>query len=202
MGYLICLRYKAMLHLQGEYKDIQLASKYLMEAITYRRPDFKAENIQDYFLSLEEFMLINNLALLVNETEGLPKALEMWQKLKTCYEKTHSHSLARNAYRDLVMNISIALKLLGRYEECLEAAIEGCERSLYSQNMKEYSRYLYQRAFCLMKLDRRDEGRPLYRKFLMLACALDGQYNISFETVSKEYEDEFGEPAPFTPQAE
>ena len=47
-----------------------------------------------------------------------------------------------------------------------------------------------------MKLGQKDEGRALYKKFLALAYALDGHFAISFETVMKEYRDEFGEAPP------
>ena len=62
--------------------------------------------------------------------------------------------------------------------------------------MKSFGQFLYQRAFCKMKLGQKDEGRTLYKKFLMFSYALDGHTNISFETVKKEYEDEFEEVSP------
>ena len=47
-----------------------------------------------------------------------------------------------------------------------------------------------------MKLGQKDEGRQLYKKFLMLAYVLDGHMAICFKTVRKEYEDEFLEAPP------
>ena len=40
-----------------------------------------------------------------------------------------------------------------------------------------------------MKLGKKEEGRELYKKFLMFAYVLDGYCAINFETVRKEFVD-------------
>ena len=145
----------------------------------------------------DEFLLINTLASILRDTEGLPAALDVWQKLKRSYDRDYALNPQNNElYRVLMMNISIALKLSGRWEECLRAAEEGYDASLAQHDMKSVGRFLYQRAFCLMKLGQKEKGRALYERFLMFARALDGYAGINFETVKKEYEDEFGETSP------
>ena len=197
LGYLIFLRFKACLHQQGEYKDPPLALKYILEAIKYTRPDFAIDKIPDYFLAPDEFHLLNTFASILRDTEGMSAAINVWLKLKDNYERGYAlNQKTRIAYRDLVVNISISLKLSGRYEECLEMATEGIATSQKNDDMRAYSRFLYQKAFCLMKLGKKEEGRALYKKFLMFAYVLDGYANISFETVKKEFEDVFGEEAP------
>lgn len=204
LGYELCLVYRANLHSQGEHQDPALAQELIEKVLKLRRPDFSLDKIEGYYLTFDEFLHLNTLATCIVQTRGLEEALGFWQRLKACYEKHYSagranayaNQQARVAYGNLVMNIAIALKLLGRHEECLAVAEEQCGGAIRNNKMMEFSRYLYQRAFCLMKLGRRDEGRPLYRKFFGLADALDGHYNISLETVKKEYEEQFGEPPP------
>ena len=196
-GYLIYLRFKAGIHSQGEYKDPPLVIKCVLEALRYRRPDFAVENIPNYFLSHDEFLLINNLAIAVRDMEGLPAAIDIWQKLKENYNRNYTlHPKENLAYLNLVMSLAIALKQSERYEECLCITEEGCNVSLTHNDVKSFSRFLYQRAFCMMKLGQNDEGRALYKRFLMFAYALDGYANISFDMMKKEYEDEFGEVSP------
>ena len=191
------MRFKAHLHAQDEHKDSPLAIKFALESLRFRRPDFDIDKIPEYFLSHDEFLMINTLAIAIRDTQGLPAALDIWKKLKENYERDHSLKSYENvAYKNLVMNISIALKLMGRYEECLSIAEEGYGVSLAQHDMKSFSRFLYQRAFCKMKLGQKEEGRALYKKFLMFAYVLDGYAGISFETVKKEYEDEFREASP------
>ena len=197
LGYLVFLRLKANLHAQGEYKDLSLAMKCTLDCLRHRRPDFEIDKINEYFLSHDEFLLVNNLAIISRELEGLPAALDIWLKLKENHDRNYSlNPKDDNAYRVLVMNIAIALKLSKRYEECLKIATEGYDKSLAHNDLKSFSRFLYQRAFCLMKLGQKEEGKALYKKFLMFAYVMDGYANICFKTVMKEYEDEFGEASP------
>ena len=197
IGYLLYLRFKANLHSEGEYKDTPLAMKYVLEALRFRRPDFAVDDIPNYFLAHDEFLLINTMAVIVRDLEGLPAAIEIWQKLKDNYDRDYAFLTKDNiAYNSIVMNIALALKMCGRYEECLSRAEEGYKISLEQHDMRSFSRYLYLRAFCKMKLGQRDEGRALYKRFLMLAYVLDRYARISFDTVKKEYEDEFSEASP------
>jgi len=161
------------------------------------RADFETDKIPDYFLAPDEFILINMLAVAYKELEGLPKAIEIWLKLKANYQKNYTVNIQtfnHPAYRDLTANIALALLHSLRFAECLDVAEENAVMALQQHDMKTYSRCLHQKAFCLMKLGRTDEGKEWYKKFLMFAYALDGYAAINFETVKKEYTDNFGEP--------
>ena len=63
-------------------------------------------------------------------------------------------------------------------------------------DMRSFSRLLYQRVYCMMKPRQKEEGRKLYKKFLMFAYVLDGYASISYETVRKEFVDTFGVDVP------
>jgi tetratricopeptide (TPR) repeat protein len=144
-------------------------------------------------LSHDEFLFINLISIAYKDLYGISKAIEIWQKLKTNYEKNYMATVGENiAYRDLLVNIAIALKQSERFEECLSLVEDGMAIALKYHDMRSYSRYLYQKAWCLLKLGNKKEGEELYKKFLMFAYTLDGYANISFETVKKEYEDVFG----------
>jgi transcriptional regulator with XRE-family HTH domain len=191
----LLLRFKANLYLQGTYKDTQLALKYIMECLECNRPGFDIDKIPDYYLAMDEYLIINLLAIAYRDLEGLPKAIEIWQKLKVNYERSYTlqNQVYNNqAYRDLVSNIALALKHSERYDECLQTVEEGMNMALTQHDMRAYSRFLHQRAWCLLKLGRKDEGEEWYKKFLMFAYVLDGYAAINFDAVKKEYKDTFG----------
>jgi len=193
----LLLRLKANLHLQGPYKDVDFALKCVLECIGKNRADFDVEKISEYFLAPDEFILINMLAVAYKELEGLPSALGIWRKLKANYLNNYTVNIQtfnNPAYRDLTANIALALLHTRQYAECLDVARENAAMALQQHDMKAYSRCLHQQAFCLMKLGRTDGGKEWYKKFLMFAYVMDGYAAINFETVKKEYTDNFGEP--------
>jgi DNA-binding XRE family transcriptional regulator len=192
-GKSLLLILRAHLHSQGKYKDSKLALEYTLEAIKLQRPDFETEKIAGYFLSNDEFLLINLLAVIYRDLYGIPEAIEIWRLLKANYERNYTVDLGKNeAYRILLSNIALALKHAERFDECLQAVDEGMALALKYHDMKAHSRYLHQRAWCLLKLGNKQEGEEAYKKFLMFAYVLDGYANIDFQTVKKEYEDVFG----------
>jgi len=164
-----------------------------MQCIRVNRPSFDIDKIPEYYLAHDEFTLINILAVIYKDIEGLPKAIEIWMKLKTNYERSYSLNPYSNLpYRDLTSNIALALKHSERFEECLAAVETGMKMPLDFHDMKAYSRYLHQKGWCLLKLGRRKEGEQWYKKFLHFAYVLDGYAAINFETVKMEYKDVFG----------
>lgn len=193
-GYQIYLRFMAAVHLQGQYKDIHKSLECATECIKINRPDFDIDKLADYFLSPDELTLLNMIAIAYAEIEGMSRAIEIWFMLKANYEKQYNLSVHENPrYRELVLNICVGLKNAERFEECLAIAEEGLKSALANNEMRTHIIYFRQKAWCLMKLGRADEGRELYKKFLMLAYVMDGYASVSFEMGKKEYEDTFGE---------
>jgi tetratricopeptide (TPR) repeat protein len=193
-GYHVYLRYKAALHTHGPYKDIVAARDHALECIKLNRPDFDLDKIPDYFLSHDELLLLNMMAVAYAEIEGIDKAIEIWFALKQNYEKQYNINAQENPrYREIVLNICVGLKNAERFEECLAIAEEGLKEALIHHEMRTHIIYFKQKAWCLMKLGRKEEGRELYKKFLMLAHIMDGYATVSFEVGKKEYEDTFGE---------
>jgi len=134
------------------------------------------------------------MAVAYSEIEGIGRAIEIWFMLKSNYEKPYNIRVHENPrYRELVLNICTALKKAERFEECLCLAEEGLKSTLANSEMRTYIIYFYQKAWCLMKLGRTEEGKSIYKKFLLLAYAMDGYASVSFEGAKKEYEETFGE---------
>jgi len=171
----------------------RLAKEYAIKFLQINRPNFELDNISDYLLSDDETILISLLAIIYRDLEGLPKALEIWLKLKQNYEKNYKLKTPNMAHRDLLTNIALAYKHLERWEDCLQAAEEGMDMSLNNHDMRTYSRHLHLKGWSLLKLGRKDEGQVMYKKFLMFAYVLDGYAAMKFETDKKEYLAEFGD---------
>jgi len=113
--------------------------------------------------------------------------------LKESYEKQFDTGVHENPrYRDLVLNICVSLKKAERFEECLVLAETGLKNAITHHEMRNHILYFFQKVWCLMKLGRTEEGKELYKKFLMLAYVMDGYISVSFDVAKKEYEDTFG----------
>ncbi|MCL2189374.1 MAG: helix-turn-helix transcriptional regulator [Defluviitaleaceae bacterium] len=193
-GYLIYARFNAGLHLHGAYKDTQKCLRLAMECLSLTRDDFDINKIPEYFLSLDELMTLNMVALAYADIEGINKAIEIWFKLKENYEKQFNigvHETPR--YRELVLNICVALRNAERYEECLTLAEEGLKNALTHHEMRTHLIFYRQKAWCLMKLGREEEGREWYKKFIMLAYVMNGYATVSYDLAKQEYEATFGE---------
>ena len=70
----------------------------MLECIRLKREDFEIDKIPEYFLAHDEYTLINTLALAYKELEGLPKAIDIWQKLKANYERDYSINPYNNLF--------------------------------------------------------------------------------------------------------
>ena len=181
--------------------NILKAREYAAKAIKLYRSNFDLSKIEDYFLTLREYNLISTLATTYGYLDDLPKEIEILDKLKINFEKNQKiiiESRGQNLnintfYAGLLTNIAINYKLLGMWEECLIQSTKNMETFLKYNDIRLYARAIYQRAYSLMKLGHKDEGRYYYNKFFMLAYILDGYAAINFAVVKKEYEEVFGE---------
>ncbi|MDR2600556.1 MAG: helix-turn-helix transcriptional regulator [Oscillospiraceae bacterium] len=192
-GYSIYLKYKASLHMYGQYKDPEKCRDYAIEYIKINRPDFDINKLTSYFLSQDELLVLNLAAVAYAEIDGIDRALEIWFMLKETYERQFDAGVHENPrYRELVINICVSLKKAERYEECLEFAEKGLVTAITYHDMRIYILCLYQKAYSLIKLGRMDEGKELYKKFLMFTYVVDGFASFSFDLAKKEYEETFG----------
>jgi len=176
--------------------DVTKARALALEIIALFRKDFDMDKIDTYFLTTREYNLLSKIAATYGYEKNLDKSLEIWFKLKINYERNHKIVVQNYAintfYVDLLANLGITYKLQGRWEECLDHATENMVTFLQYNDIKAYSRALYQRAYSLMKLGRTEEGKSYYNKFFMLSYVFDGYAAIHFDIVKKEYEDVFG----------
>ena len=200
LGYWALLSVKASFYsidsLEGnQYKNPELAIKYSLESLRIARPDFEIEKIPDYYLATHEYQLLNSLALAYGELEGEHKAIELWRKLKANMEKNYSVSVrdaSNEWYRNLLCNITVMLLKTELYEECLQSAEESLVIAQATQSIFHYQNALGAKAFCLLKLGRKDEGEELYKKFMLFRYAIDGYPGLDFDSTKEWYEANFG----------
>jgi len=200
LGYELLLRAKASFYSldvggRNKYLDPAVSIEYAMECLQITRPGFDVEKIHDYYLATHEYRLLTSLAI-AYEHSDVANALELWRKLKSNIEKNYAESIRSNAnewYRDLLNNIAIALFRNELYEECLEVAETGIALARATYNMLHFCTHLTCKAYCLMKLGRKDEGKHLCKKAILLAYALDGTAGQNFVSAKTEYEELFGE---------
>jgi len=199
LGYELFLRAKASFYSldvggRNKYLNPVIAIEYALECLQITRPGFDVEKIPDYYLATHEYRLLTSLAL-AHEHNNIVNALDLWRKLKANIEKNYGESIRSNAnewYRDLLNNIAIALFRNELYEECLGVAESGLSLARATYNMLHFCTHLTCKAYCLMKLGREDEGKPLCKKAILLAYALDGTAGQNFVSSKSEYEEMFG----------
>ena len=188
-GYQIYLRYKALLHIRGQYEDTPACINYAMECIRLSRPDFEIERISEYFLSPEELQLLSIIAVAYEDM-----TIEILRQIKSNYEEHYTaNAQGDRRYRELLLNIVSALINAGHYEECLEVAEEGLSYALMHSEMRTCLIYFRHTAWCLMKLGRTKEGKEQYKKFLMLAYVMDSYSIVSVEEAQRSFEEAFGD---------
>lgn len=175
----------------NKYHNPDLGIKYSMEAIYITRPDFEINKIPEYFLAMHEYLNINTIAIAYSTMGDRLKSIEILKMVKANIEKNYSmeiHDYVISWYRNMQCNISIAMMKAGMLEECLESAEEGLKNNLHTNDLIYYYNNMYCKAYSLVGLGRKKEGRDIFKKVLLLVYALDGHAGLDFESIKKEYE--------------
>jgi len=203
LGYKILLHLKAGLFSLGNplfvnnYYNPESAVECALKCLRLTRNDFDVDKIPEYFLSTNEYILLNFLALAYDGLGKIDKTIELWVQIKANLEKKHvarGGGKFNNWYEGILHNMAITLERAGRYDECLNATREGLIFTQRTHNMLLHQSYMALRAMCLMKLERIEEGQEAHKKLMMFRYAVDGHPGIpSYEQGQKWYEELYGE---------
>jgi len=180
--------------------NLDLSMEHAVALIKLYREDFELNQIDSYYLTIREYNTISTIATIHGYRGDFTTALRILNQLKTNYEQNQqvisTHGALNVFYTNLLVNLGVTYKISGDYDACLTQSIQNMELFKKHNDMKAFSRALYQRAFSLMKLGNTGEGKVFYHQFFMLASVLDGWAGISLPTVLKEYRDQFGDKFP------
>jgi len=182
----------------GPYKNLELALKYVMEAIKENRPDFDINEIQNYFLSEKERAIITTLGTIHGELGDLEKSIKIIAKLIKSYEKNYStmDEVIRVNYCTQFVNLAATYAALEQYEKCLEAADKGLAVAQgFDMAINHYMYSLCNKAYALISLGRKDEGYLLYKRYFLYIYSLGKEQHpgIDFDMLKQEFEKTTGD---------
>lgn len=162
------------------------------ELLKINRPNFHMDDLETYYLSPGEFERLSHLGTIYGLNGEYDKSATLFQELINNYDKKYGNKVRPKPwYISLFNNCAFALSYAERYEEALEVVEKGLNLLLYSSAMQYYS-MLHIKATCLCRLKRMEEGKETYKKLCYLLIATGGDAVANFETVTEEFEKEFG----------
>jgi len=156
-------------------QDYQATYEHATTAIKVSKPDFDEDKIDMYILTYDEIQLINQIASAHAHISSLEKSAEIFIKLKVVLDKHYlDDSKFPRIYMTLLANISKALGLLARYEECMEICDVGISFCKVHGDASFYPDFLLNKACCLLSLgNRQQDALRLLEKFYALLDAYD-----------------------------
>ena len=203
-GYPIIKQAQMLIHVMDTNENpesIDKALDIIYEILEIQRPGFRLENLTSYFLSQTEIAMIQNIAIYTglykkdwDEAIRIQKLLI--ESIETKYEKVTG--FGKWYYRNMQKDLCLMCIESERYSEALELA-EKCIGFFYDGYLAQFSPTypfysgMKAKAIALLKTGNKDEGTKQYRKFLMLAYALDGWLGTSFESEMEECRKHLGE---------
>lgn len=171
--------------------ELDTALDTLMEAFRITRPDFEADKIDAYILTYSEMTKVNTLAIIYKKMYGLGKGTEILKKLRTNMEKGYiDDNTRRILYVTVIYNIALNSSYAEQWDECMEACETGLPLAVYYNDISLYAKFMPMKSYCLLKMDKKEEGLALCKKTFCLFIGLD--MDVQYKAFQKDLEDEFG----------
>ena len=130
-------------------------------------------------LSYEEIVILNNIALCYKAMEQRPRAIELFYTVKNYYDRQiSSPEEALRTQPMILYNLSSALGLEGRYDECIAVCDEAISLVRRTYRYANYEKTLYNRAWSLLRRNRegdREAARNSLQQAYRFAYAVDNQ---------------------------
>lgn len=172
-------------------KDYNSMYYHAVEALKITKPDFDEEKINTYILFFDEIKLINQIAVSYSFLTSVEKSTEILLKLKTSIDKGYVDGDEKiKTYIPLLYNITKNLGLLKRFGESIPICDTGIELCLTHRNSFYYPMFLFNKAYCLLHLDKKQEGIDFLEKIYALLTGYERFAELS--KIESYVEKEFG----------
>lgn len=164
------LHVRTLIEAKGELTMMSLAK--LEDAIRLTLKNYGDTKIFNYLLTYEEIVILNNIACVHGENGDKRRAIQMLFQLKEYMEEKYINSEEKiNIFPTIIYNLSKYLRLVGRFEECIELCNMGIEQLRKYGSMKYLALLLYNKAWCMVKID--DPNRDECKKNLIEAYYIE-----------------------------
>lgn len=143
--------------------DLAPLIERLQDVIGMTVRDFSVETIGRRAMSREEIKMCNALATLYHRDGQAELAIDILQKLRTLLNKPYYEK--REKYQTFIIvtyNLSKYVGLAGWHEECIALCDEGIEACRQSNRISALSALIFNKAYSLEEMGRREESFPLF----------------------------------------
>ncbi|MGN0517368.1 MAG: helix-turn-helix domain-containing protein [Acutalibacteraceae bacterium] len=153
----------------------------LEKAIKYTYPKYNTKKVF-YVLSYEEIIILNNIAVCHAIDNKIKKAIDIWYNIKEYYDEhiINTEEALRTQLMVLV-NLSEALQIAGRYDECIEICDIAINITKSTARCRWLSRTLRMKAISFLKKDKDkyyDEILQLIKKSYYMAYVLEDEEEL------------------------
>ena len=182
---------KAKSSLAFNKKDYRGMYDYAVDAIRITKPYFNEEEIDSYILFYDEIIIINQIATAHSFISSLAKSTDILLKLKVSMDNGYIDDDEKiKTYITILYNITKNLGLLKRYDESLEICDIGINLCIKYQNSFLHPMILFNKAYCLLHLEKKEEGINILEKVYALFIGNDRLTELA--EIKNYVEKEFG----------
>lgn len=143
----------------------------LTEIMMMTVPDYGKRPLSELFLSHQETMLINNIAIAYAESGERSTAIKLWDELKEFLEKGAMNRHEKETLLGpVILNLVKYLGLEKRYEEALEHAESGINTLVATGKTLYVSELHYDIAWILVQMDRDKYAEEVAEELLLSIC--------------------------------
>ena len=157
-------------------EDSEKVMSMLMEALKITIPEYNERYIEDYYISKQEFLIINLIAAVLNDIGEQGKAINICYALKSNLDKHILDKFELGArYPVAACNLANYLAGIKRYEEAVEvctAAEKVCKDTRFVFSLPNI---IGLKAMCFCEIGNKEEGKRLLRQ-AYYAHAMLGQF--------------------------
>lgn len=161
--------------------------KELIGILKWTVPGFGNKPIKEFFLSYQELVLINNIAIGYGDSKEIEKAISLLQELKEYLETTYMGNRNKTTmYSTVLLNLVKYLGLGGHYWEALEVADEAINILVENGKTLKIATLHYDIAWLYMKIDRVKYRQKIEDELILSLCAdiSNRNYHSADETYS------------------
>lgn len=136
----------------SEYTDERLLEE-LIKALRYTLPSIDLDEINNYYLTIQEITILNSIANWYYKTNNRKKALYLYDQILR-YVQRHCMLMqdAAHIIPLITYNYSRVLILRNHFEEALDVSQIGCAYCKDYQKTSLIGQLLYNKAYCLLEL--------------------------------------------------
>jgi len=177
LGYQTLVGFKTLLYSQDKYKDMDKAYHYCYEYIHIFRPNFNIDDIPQYFLSDNDFKMINRLSTVYLNKGDIDTTLKIRYNLIENYEKKYNHDIGNSLRDTYIITLNNLAYVLLQFAEQYENAIAVADKGMalitgVEDNPRIFFRFMLTKGFALHALGHQKGADQCFKRCLLFSLAM------------------------------